>query len=119
MPRSVLCFLFIILFFAAFDRPRYRVQQNALPKKKKKKLNPPSSFYFLEITSNNECNRLHGGCHSQASCRDVNGTRMCVCNNGYHGDGINNCTGKYKKELDFKERNVHVIVASNHSGFIS
>ena len=33
------------------------------------------------------------GCHENATCSDDNGSYICVCNNGFTGDGFN-CTGK-------------------------
>ena len=32
------------------------------------------------------------GCHDNATCTDDNGSYMCVCKNGFTGDGFN-CTG--------------------------
>ena len=36
-------------------------------------------------------------CHENAECVNTEGTFMCMCNLGFTGDGINNCTGKYYK----------------------
>ena len=32
------------------------------------------------------------GCHDNATCTDDNGSYICVCKNGFTGDGFN-CTG--------------------------
>ena len=36
------------------------------------------------------------GCHDNATCTDDNGSYMCVCKNGFTGDGFN-CTGNKSK----------------------
>ena len=46
---------------------------------------------FLDV---NECSTNNGGCSVNAQCTNIiGGTRICICNAGYTGDGIN-CTGE-------------------------
>ena len=44
--------------------------------------------FFLDIVN---C-ESDDGCHANASCTDDNGSYICVCNDGFTGDGFN-CTG--------------------------
>ena len=34
------------------------------------------------------------GCHDNATCTDANGSYICVCSDGFTGDGFN-CTGLF------------------------
>ena len=47
-----------------------------------------SPEFFLDIVN---C-ESDDGCHANASCTDDNGSYVCVCNDGFTGDGFN-CTG--------------------------
>jgi hypothetical protein len=50
------------------------------------------SPFHLDI---DECSRSESViCHENAECVNTEGTFMCVCNLGFAGDGIKNCTGK-------------------------
>ena len=49
----------------------------------------------LPLIDIDECSIPEGViCHENAKCENTQGTFMCVCNVGFTGDGINNCTGK-------------------------
>ena len=41
----------------------------------------------------NECD-VEGSCHVNANCTDVSGSFMCLCVQGYTGDGFVSCTGR-------------------------
>ena len=53
------------------------------------------------------------GCHDNATCTDDNGSYICVCKDGFTGDGFN-CTGNRSRfHLDdfiykFRERRVPI-----------
>ena len=51
-----------------------------------------SSIAFLDIVN---CDN-DDGCHDNATCTDDNGSYVCVCKNGFTGDGFN-CTGNKSK----------------------
>ena len=36
----------------------------------------------------NECLTNNGGCHTNATCTNTQGSRMCQCNSGYSGNGV-------------------------------
>ena len=36
----------------------------------------------------------NGGCNTDATCTNNDGSFMCTCNTGYTGDGVT-CTGNY------------------------
>ena len=40
-----------------------------------------------------ECATNNGGCSPHADCVNTNGSYICSCRNGYHGDGFL-CFGK-------------------------
>jgi len=40
-----------------------------------------------------ECATNNGGCSSEASCSNTEGSFTCTCQSGYTGDGFT-CTGK-------------------------
>lgn len=48
------------------------------------------SGYIADV---NECQVNNGGCHRNATCINVIGSRVCICNEGYEGDGVG-CKGK-------------------------
>ena len=41
----------------------------------------------------NECSINNGGCSSDATCTNTDGSFICKCNNGYFGNGVS-CTGE-------------------------
>ena len=53
-------------------------------------------------------------CHSLASCQIRDGSRGCHCNDGYRGDGINNCDGKQINYYELaNKKNAHGTQNSN------
>ena len=57
------------------------------------------SFKFLFHLDENECEISNGGCQHQ--CKNINGSYVCHCNEGFFLDGNGKtCSGKYeiKKE---------------------
>lgn len=46
---------------------------------------------FLYVLDINECTGTHP-CHANASCKNVEGSFVCSCTNGFSGDGMN-CSG--------------------------
>lgn len=54
-----------------------------------------NSWYFVSsFVDINECNVSNGGCHDNATCANVPGSRTCRCKQGFYGDGIGLCMGK-------------------------
>ena len=57
------------------------------------------------------------GCHDNATCIDGNGSYMCVCRNGFTGDGFN-CTGNgqwchfYNPDVQILDRSVLMRICS-------
>ena len=49
----------------------------------------------------NECT-TNSDCVENADCIDNGGTFMCMCSNGYSGDGVNSCTSKQRSEYSTK-----------------
>ena len=43
----------------------------------------------------NECH-TDFPCHSNATCKNTDGSYICTCDSGYSGDGLN-CTGRNTK----------------------
>ena len=53
--------------------------------------------YFVDrlYANHSDCAAAGETCHSDAHCVDDGGTLSCVCADGFTGDGVNGCTGKY------------------------
>ena len=48
-------------------------------------------------------------CHSLASCQIRDGSRGCHCNDGYRGDGINNCDGRQINYCELANKKIHMV----------
>ena len=46
----------------------------------------------------NECELAQDNCHSNATCRNVVGSFMCTCNDGFEGNGTS-CVGEKQNPL--------------------
>ena len=56
---------------------------------------PPLTDGHYMFTDIDECSSLTTNpCHVNASCVNTEGSAKCTCNEGYTGDGVNNCDGK-------------------------
>ena len=51
-------------------------------------------YDVFNISEINRCNYTIDGCHTNASCVNITGSYMCVCNQGFSGNGAM-CTGMY------------------------
>ena len=47
-------------------------------------------YSFYQTIDVNEC--MNDPCHENATCSDMVGSFMCMCDTGFSGDGFN-CTG--------------------------
>lgn len=50
-------------------------------------------FYFLNCADVDECSTSNPPCSPQAICQDTSGSYLCMCMQGYEGDGLT-CTGQ-------------------------
>lgn len=51
-------------------------------------------YFILDV---DECsNATLNDCHGNATCTDTEGTYMCMCNDGYTGDGVS-CDSTFKR----------------------
>ena len=57
-------------------------------------------YDVFNISEVNRCNYTIDGCDTNASCINITGSYMCVCNHGFDGNGTN-CTGKCFHLLSF------------------
>ena len=48
---------------------------------------------YVFIIDNNECTNMTHNCHTNATCRNIEGSFTCTCKYGYSGNGTN-CTGR-------------------------
>ena len=51
-------------------------------------------YFVLPLSDIDECLRNLSFCHPLATCFDTEGNYTCPCNQGYTGDGFNNCDSK-------------------------
>ncbi len=47
---------------------------------------------FFCIPDIDECSA--NNCHKEATCQNAPGYYMCMCKNGFQGDGVNVCEGE-------------------------
>ena len=52
-------------------------------------------------------------CHSNANCTNTDGSYLCMCESGYTGDGVENCTSKCAHLLQLFYRNTHTQIHAN------
>lgn len=62
------------------------------------------ALIHIYLVDFNECGVANGGCHGNATCTNIPGSRTCKCKRGYLGDGINACHGKSWGNSCFKKR---------------
>ena len=51
-----------------------------------------NSTFFHRISDLDEC-LISDPCHALATCVNTASSYMCMCNQGYTGDGVNSCEG--------------------------
>ena len=61
----------------------------------------------ISLIDTDECLDGIDKCHSDAECSDTYGSYLCVCHDGYAGDGYN-CTGT-------QYRSLHVYTFNHHT----
>ena len=54
----------------------------------------PECLCCIDTAISGACATNNGGCHSQAFCRNTQGSRTCTCESGFTGTGIN-CAGAW------------------------
>jgi len=63
----------------------------------------------MSLADIDECELGINNCHENSTCVDVVGSFVCICNNGFDGDGVN-CTSKRFLHILAKGGNVSLNV---------